>query len=198
MKKIIFLAFILLASSASFSQKKKKTTAKKAVKTSYFAKADNLTAEIKTGNFQLTIAENGKPKDAIIIKNVGANFTPTDCKLIAFTASGTKLYLLAWTEKTINKTDLKTEEITIINSVIYEIASKKQVFSNTQSTNHITEKVFLDKLKNASETQERMSRQGFEFVLNADGTISLKNKTQENKLAYNVDAMEFGEAKKKK
>ena len=41
--------------------------------------------------------------------------------------------------------------------------------------------VFLDKLKNASETQERMRREGFEFFLNADGTITQKNKTQENK-----------------
>ena len=80
---------------------------------------------------------------------------------------------------------------------MYEIPNKKQVFSNTQTTNHIVEIVFLDKLKNASETQERIRREGFEFILNADGTITQKNKTQENKWKYNPATFEFVDAKKK-
>jgi hypothetical protein len=104
---------------------------------------------------------------------------------------------LSWTEKTLNKTDLKTEDITTVYSNVYEITSKKQVFYNTQLTNHIVEKVFLDRLKNASETQERMRREGFEFTLNADGTITQKNKTQENKLIYDATKMEFVNSKKK-
>jgi len=120
-----------------------------------------------------------------------------DCKLSSFTAGGTKLYLLTWSEKSGAKTDLKTEDITTIYSVVYEIASKKQVFSNTQMTNHITEKVFLDKLKNASETQEKIRREGFEFKLNPDGSISQKGKTQENKYTYDVAKIEYVPAKKK-
>jgi hypothetical protein len=198
MKKIILLTLVALVSVNSFAQKKKKAVAKKPAATSYLAKVDNLTAEVKGGNFQITISENGKPKDAIIVKSADAKFTPSDCKLTSFTASGTKLYLLVWTEKTMNKTDLKTEDITTIYSNVYEITSKKQVFYNTQLTNHIVEKVFLDRLKNASETQERMRREGFEFILNADGTITQKNKTQENKWVYKADVMEFVDAKKKK
>ena len=75
---------------------------------------------------------------------------------------------------------------------------KKQVFSNTQITNKITEIVFLDRLKTASETQEKVRREGFEFVLNPDGTLIQRSKTQENKWVYDKDKMEFVDAKKKK
>lgn len=195
MKKIVLFALIALCSITSYSQKKK-ATVKKATTTTkgVLAKVDNLVAEVKAGSFQITI----DGKDAIVVKPVDVKFTPTDVKLTPFTASGTKLYLLSWTEKTLNKTDLKTEDITTVYSNVYEITSKKQVFYNTQLTNHIIEKVFLDKLKNASETQERMRREGFEFFLNADGTITQKNKTQENKWVYDAAKMEFIDAKKKK
>ena len=195
MKKIVFITLIALCSITSYSQKKKGTV-KKAAATSkgVLAKVDNLVAEIKTGNFQLTI----DGKDAITIKPVDAKFTPTDVKLTSFMASGIKLYLLAWTEIAQNKTELKTEDITTIYSNVYEITTKKQVFNNTQLTNHIVEKVFLDRLKNASETQEKMRREGFEFILNPDGSITQKNKTQENKWSYDATKMEFVDAKKKK
>lgn len=194
MKKFVLFTLIALCSITSYSQKKK-STVKKAVTTSkgVLAKVDNLVAEVKAGNFQLTI----DGKDAIVVKPADAKFAPTDVKLKSFTASGVKLYLLSWTEKTLNKTDLKTEDITTVYSNVYEITSKKQVFYNTQLTNHIVEKVFLDRLKNASETQERMRREGFEFTLNADGTITQKNKTQENKLIYDATKMEFVNSKKK-
>jgi hypothetical protein len=201
MKKIILIVLIALVGTASYAQKKKKTGAKKATTTvaakGVLAKIDNLIVEIKTGNFQVTINENGKQKDAITVKTVDAKFAPTNTKLSSFTASGTKLYLLTWTEVVQIKTDLKTENITNIYSIVYEIASKKQVFSNTQTTNHIVEKVFLDKLKTASETQEKIRREGFEFILNADGTITQKNKTQVNNWVYDATKMDFVNAKKK-
>jgi len=195
MKKFVFFTLIVLCGLSSYSQKKK-GVAKKAVIASkgVLAKADNLVAEIKTGNFQLTI----DAKDAIVIKPADSKFAPTDVKLTPFTSSGIKLYVLIWTEKTINKTDLKTEDITIVYSNVYEISSKKQVFYNTQLTNHSVEKVFLDRLKTASETQERMRREGFEFFLNTDGTITQKNKTQENKWIFEATKMEYIDAKKKK
>lgn len=195
MKKIILLVALSFVLATAVGQKKKATAASKA--TVGLAKADNLVAEVKSGNFQLTITENGKPKDAIVIKTADAKFTPTNCKLTSFTASGTKLYLLTWTEVTQNKTDLKTEDITTIYSNIYEISSKKLVFYNTQLTNHITEKVFLDKMKQVSETQEKMRREGFEFTLNPDGSVKQKNKTQENKLVYDAAKMEYVDSRKK-
>lgn len=187
---------VLLLSISNYGQKKKAATATKT--TPVLAKVDNLVAEIKGGNFQVTINENNKPKDAIVVKTADAKFTPTDCKLTAFKANGVTLYLLNWTEKALNKTDLKTENITTIYSRVYEVATKTEVFSNYQTTNNIVEKVFLDKLKNASETQEKIRREGFEFILNPDGSIVQKNKTQENKWVYDAKAVKYIDAKKKK
>lgn len=194
MKKFVLFTLIALCSVTSYSQKKKAIVTKAVASSKVvLAKVDNLVAEIKDGNFQLTI----DGKEAIVVKPADAKFAPTNVKLKSFTPNGVKLYLLSWTEKTLNKTDLKTEDITTVYSNVYEITSKKQVFYNTQLTNHIVEKVFLDRLKNASETQERVRKEGFEFTLNTDGTITQKNKSQENKLIYDATKMEFVNSKKK-
>ena len=105
MKKIILILLISIYSVSSFSQKKK--TTKAVIASPVLAKVDNLVVEVKSGSFQLTINENGKPKDAIIVKAADAKFTPTDCKLVSFKASGATLYMLSWTEKYQTKTDLK-------------------------------------------------------------------------------------------
>ena len=197
MKRIFLIVLVTIFSFSTFAQKNK-TPVKKAVSSSNsqgsFAKIDNLVVENKSGNFQITI----EGKDAITIKKTDSKFAPLNTKITSFTASGIKLYLLQWTEITQNKTDLKTENITLNFSNVYDISSKKQVFNNTELSNHIVEKVFLDRLKNASETQERMRREGFAFTLNADGSITQKNKTQENKWVYDATKMEYVDAKKKK
>jgi ABC-type uncharacterized transport system ATPase subunit len=186
MKKVVLLVCVALLSVNGFSQKKKAASAGGG-----FAKIENLVAEVKNGNFQVTINENGKAKDAMIVKAVDGNFAPTNTKLSFYDVKGVRLYLLTWAEKVTTKTDLKTEEINTIYTIIYEIKAKKQVFSNTQITTNITEKVFLDKLKNASETQQRIRREGFEFTLNPDGTITQKSKKQENKWMYDADKAEY-------
>lgn len=199
MKQLLILLAIALSTTTGFAQKKKtpvKST--KTATTSSTAKVDNLTAEIKGKTFQLTIAEKGKSADAITVKELVGDVKPADIKLSGFTANGTKLYLLQWTEKSNIKTDIKTEDITMIYSVIYEIPNKKQVFSNYQKTTNIVEKVFLDRNKTASETQEKVRREGFEFVLNPDGSVTQKSKNQENKWTYDVALQEFVDAKKKK
>ena len=190
MKKVILLVCVTILSINSFAQKMK-VVAKKPPVSSGYAKVDNLVAEVKNGNWQVTISDKGKPNDALIVKAVDVSFAPTNCKLSSFMATGVKLYLLSWTEFSSTKSDIKTEDKTMVYSVIYEIVSKKQVFSNYQLTNHITEKVFLDKNKTASETQEKIRREGFEFMLNPDGTVSQKNKTQQNNLVYDKEKMEF-------
>lgn len=108
----------------------------------------------------------------------------------SFTASGVKLYLLTWTELSTTKSTNKTEEKTTIYSVIYEITTKKQVYSNYQLTNHITEKVSLGGT-GAFETQEKMRREGFEFTLNSDGSVTQKNKTQQTTYVYDKVKIEF-------
>lgn len=192
MKKIFLFVCIGLLTVNSYSQKKKVAAKKPATTTSALPKLDNLQVEVKGGKFQIAIVEKGKPADAMVVKEDVTGFKPIDCKLSSFTASGVKLYLLTWTEINTITTGDKTEERTTVYSVIYEIAAKKQVFSNYQLTNHITEKVFLDKLRTASETQEKIRREGFEFVLNPDGSITQKSKTQQNTMFYNKEKMEFG------
>lgn len=197
MKKIVFLLTIVMFVNVSFGQKKKAVTKKSVASKTSSVKVDNLTAEIKGKTFQVTIAEKGKSSDAITVKELNDDLKPSDIKLTSFTASGTKLYLLQWTEKSSTKTDLKTEDITTIYSVVYEITNKKQVFSNFEKTNNIVEKVFLDRLKNASETQEKIRREGFVFTLNSDGSITQKSKNQENKWVFDAVKIDYVDAKKK-
>ncbi len=195
MKKTALLILILLCTAISYGQKKKakgKAPAKSA--STALAKADNLTAEIIKGNFFLFIS-NKNTKDTIGIKTVDANSLPKDCTIKPFTAKGIPLYLLTWTEETTTKTDLKTEIKTTLFSEVYDVSTKTKLFSNQQSTTNITEKVFLDRLKNASETQERVRREGFEFILTPEGDIQQKNKTQQNTFAFNATDKKYVEGK---
>ena len=191
MKKIfLFVCFTLLCVNG-YSQKKKGGAKKPTTTVAAFPKLDNLTTEVKNGNFQIAISEKGKSGDLLVVKAVDASFKPTDCKLSSFTANGVKLYLLTWTELSVIKSGSKTEDKTTIYNVIYEITAKKQVYSNYQLTNHITEIVSLGGTA-ASETQEKIRREGFEFILNADGSVTQKGKNQTVTLSYNKDKMEFG------
>lgn len=195
MKKTTFLLLLLLTAAFSYGQKKgskKKAAAKPA--SAALAKADNLTAEVVKGNFYLFINNKAK-KDTIGIKTVDEKNSPKNCTLKGFTAKGTPLYLLTWTEEITTKTELKTEVRTILFSEVYDTASKTKLFSNQQTTTNITEKVFLDRLKNASETQEKVRREGFEFVLTPEGDIVQKNKTQQNTFAFNATDKKYVEGK---
>jgi len=189
MKNIFLFLCVGLLTLNSFSQKKI-SSSKAPSSASALPKVDNLQVEIKNGKFQVTISEKGKTNDILIIKDVDAAFTPKDCKLSSFIASGVKLYLLTWTELSTTKSTNKTEEKTTIYSVIYEITTKKQVYSNYQLTNHITEKVSLGGT-GAFETQEKMRREGFEFTLNSDGSVTQKNKTQQTTFVYDKVKIEF-------
>ncbi|MGV3696001.1 hypothetical protein [Flavobacterium sp.] len=190
MKRIILLLCIGLLSFNGFAQKKKAPAKKTGTTASALPKLDNLQVEIKGGNFQVAINEKGKPADAMVVKAADASFAPKDCKLSSFTASGVKLYLLTWTELNKVVTGKKTEDKTTTYNVIYEIASKKQVYSNYQLINHITEVVSLGGTA-ATETQEKIRREGFEFVLNADGSVTQKSKSQQTTFVYDKDKMEF-------
>jgi len=194
MKKIfLFLCFGLLTFTG-FSQKKAST--KKSTSTaSVLPKLDNLQVEVKGGKFQVVISEKGKANDALVVKEVTNGFAPNECKLGSFMANGVKLYLLNWTELSQTKSAKKTEDKTTIYSVIYEITSKKQVYSNYQLTNYITEIVSLGGTT-ATETKEKMRREGFEFTLNPDGSVTQKNKTQQSTFVYDKEKMEFISKKK--
>lgn len=192
MKNILFLLSLLFAFSC-YGQKRKSVSSKSVVS---FAKIENLQVEIKNENFQLTLLDKGKEVDALVIKKAG-DMVPIATKITPFTANGTRLYLVTWTEKTNTKTDLKTEDKLVVFSYVYNLATKKEIFFNTQLTNNIVEKVFLDRNKTASETQTRIRREGYEFSLNPDGTLTQKTAKQLNKWKYDLATDSFIDAKKK-
>lgn len=189
MKKFILILLFATLPTVIYAQKKKPVAKSSASTSSTLAKADNITAELVKGNFYISIA--GTPKDTMQLRKVADKVTVSDCKLTAFKASGTSLYLVSWSEKSMVKTDLKTEEITEIHATIFDASTKNKALQNIQKTTKITEKVFLDKLKTASETQEKMRREGFEFNLNPDGSVTLKNKGRDTKMVYNATEKKY-------
>jgi hypothetical protein len=192
MKKILLFVCVALLGVNGYSQKKKGAAPKPkpTAAASALPKVDNLQVEIKGGKFQIVVSEKGKTSEMLVVKEVDAAFKPENCKLSPFTASGVKLYLLTWTEKSKLTAGKKTEDKTTVYNVIYEVVSRKQVYSNYQLTNHITEVVSLGGTA-ATETQEKVRREGFEFVLNPDGSVTQKGKNQQTSFVYDKDKMEF-------
>ena len=193
MKKVFCLFIVCFIVVNSFAQKKKSVANKSA--SNILAKSDNVSAENINNTFYV-FANNGKLKDTLSKKNI--TNTPTDCKISSFTAKGNKLYTLTWIEKTTTQSTNKSEEKTLNNTEIFDVKLKAKVFSNIQTATKTTEKVFLDRLKNASETQERMRNEGFVVSILPTGDLSLKTKTQENKMTYDIVAKKFIDIKGKK
>lgn len=189
MKKIVLLVLVSIFCTSVYSQKKKKVIPKKETSV-VLAKADNLSAEIVKESFYLFI-NSGAKKDTLVLKTIDVNNVPTECKIMPFKAKAISLYLITWVEKATSKSDFKTEEVVNVYSEIFDVVTKTQVFANTQTTTNIIEKVFLDKLKNASEMQQKIRREGLEFKLNPDGTVTLKSKKKENKMTYHPIEKKF-------
>ncbi len=194
MKKT-FLLILLSVFCLNLSAQKKKKVNAKITKTNVLAKSENITVEIVKNNFNIYIL-NGKIKDSVTVKTIGAT-NPVDCKLKSFSTKGNKFYLLTYVEKSLVQNPNKTEDITITSSEIFDILAKTKIYSNIQKSTKITEKVFLDKLKNASETQEKMRNEGYSFTLLQDGDISLNSKSKSSKLTYDVVTKQYSEPKKK-
>ena len=92
-----------------------------------------------------------------------------------------------WIENSvIGDAKTKIENITKVNNDIWELAARNQALSNTQTTTNIKEIVYLDRLKNASETQERNRKEGLEFILQPNGDVTLFTKTVTNTMNYNA------------
>ena len=191
MKKIVLIFAILLITAPSFSQKKGKAKNKKITKTAItLANTTNVIFEMnkKNGLNQLYLL-TGAAKDTLLIKSIAESIIilPTSCKLKSFTAGATPLLNVTWVENSvIGDAKTKIENITKVNNDIWELATRNQALSNTQTTTNIKEIVFLDRLKNASETQERNRKEGFEFVLQPNGDVQLSNKSSTNIMNYNI------------
>ena len=186
MKKAILIVLIMLCSSHSIMAQKKKIS-KNAPVSSALAKSENVTVEMINKNLTVIRANSGVKKDSVMLKIFVENSKPIAVKITPFTAKGKKLFLISWSENVVTTTKLKTEDAIIIFSEIVNFETKSKVLSNTQTTVNITEMHYLDSKQTVSETVQKVRREGSELVLNPDGDVSLKNKTRENKLTFNVD-----------
>jgi hypothetical protein len=193
MKKIILIALVSVFCTSVYSQKKK--TQKKASSTTALAKSDNATAEILKNNFCLSI--NSKTtKDTIVIKSIDPLNLPTGVKISNYTTKGFPLCLVTWIEKNVTTTKLKTTSATKTYSEIFDLATKTKVFSNSQTLTNIKEIHFLDTKQTVSETIERNQNEGFVFMLKPTGDISLKTKTQENKMGFDLNTKKYVASRK--
>jgi len=202
MKKILLLLAVVFISNIGFSQKSKKTAAKPAsAGRTVLAKTGGMTAELfkSKSDYQLYVLVNNKEKDTLSLKtfpaatakeNLPANFAMT-----AFTSKGTPLYSLSWTEKSFTEIPDKREDKTTTVTEIWNVATKTQLHSNVQVSTKITEILWLDKGKNASQTSEKIRNEGFAMTLSPEGDIVLKNKTQENKLVYDAAENKYNPVK---
>lgn len=190
MKKTFLLIALTLITLTGYSQKKK-GGGKAAAGTS--AKTENVSLELKGSKMIVTVDNAGK-KEELFSKPVESSRKVSEAKVTKFNTQGTDLFYISWKEEGNIKTDLKKEDATAIVSEIWDVNSKTQMIGNTQTTTHIVEKVFLDKLKNASETQERMRREGFEFLMQPNGDFILKDKKGETKYSYNATDKKYSAA----
>ncbi len=192
MKKIIFILALVLLSNSIHAQKKKPiyTTA------SVLAKADHLSVEyIKNKLVLFSILKNAK-KDTIFSRTIENNIKPLDCKIIAFKVKDTQLYQVSWSENAVSETKDKREDKTQFHNEIWEINSKTLALGNIQTNTKIKETLYLDKLKNATQTSEKVRNEGLVFSLTPTGDVILKTKTQENKLTYDPTLKKYVMKKK--
>jgi hypothetical protein len=185
MKKSILFLTILFTLTSTFGQKKK---ASKSAGSSSLVKLNNLSVALIQNNLYLFIENKGAKKDTILLRKYDAKGNPTECKITAFKTKGTPLHLISWSEKSATETKDKTENKTMQYNEIWNIKVKAKAFSNLQATTKIKEIQYLDKLKNASQTVDKIRNEGLAFTLTKEGDVYLKNKTQENTLSYNASS----------
>ncbi len=188
MKKLLLL--LLICATPVMAQKKKRATAKKAAPVTVLATMDNISAQLVGNHFAL-FNNKGAAKDTMFYKVADLKNPPSDVKIMTFMAKDTKLYAVMWNEKKVTTTKLKTEDATIMNTEIWEPVSRTQVLANSQTTVNIKEIHFLDAGQNASETIEKVRREGNELTINKDGSVIQKNKTQQTTLEYNPQAKQY-------
>ena len=191
MKKLIFLFAVLLISTLSIAQKGKSNAVAKNI---VLSKVDNISAQIITVNKEkkVVLFVKNETTDTLEVKNaIPNNFKPENFTIKSFTTNGKKLYHITWVEKINTVTKLKTETGLILEDQIWDIETKTLLLGNTHKALNIKEKIFLDANKTASHDVEKNRKEGFDFVLNADGSFNLSTKTQKSVYVYNTESKKY-------
>lgn len=190
-----------MIAGVSFAQKKK-TPAKATTSKNVLTKNGTMSVELLKGKdaYRLYLLNGvGKKADTVSLERYAFDPKATNVKLALpenltitpFTAKGTKLYNITWLEKSLTEIPDKKEDATRTVSQIWSLDSKAQLHSNVQTATKITEILYLDKGKNASQTSEKMRNEGFALTVANDGDLILKNRTQENRMTYDVATGKF-------
>jgi len=194
MKKL-FLLLILLVSTIGFAQKGKAKSKSAATKNVVLTKVDNISVEIiseKSGKRVVLFVKNEDKVDTLEVKKLEkTDFKPTGFVVKSFSTQGKKFYHVNWKEQVKTDTKLKKETADIIEDQLWDTQTKTLLLGNTQKSSHIKETVFLDKNKTASHDVEKKRSEGFEFMLNADGSFVLKTKTQNSVYVYNASSNKY-------
>lgn len=188
MYKISVLLILCLSFNINYSQKKKSS---KKITGVTLAKIDNIRAEVSNNNFYLLIVNKEVSNDTIQLKKIQDPKLLLECKITPFTAKGIKLYNLSWLESSSIISPSKTEDSSSIYNEIFDVFSKEILISNVQSVIKIKGTNFVDKDQSATQTIQKVRNAGFMLNVTNEGDIILKNKTQENKLTYNLIDKKF-------
>ena len=191
MKKL-FLLLVLLVSAVGFAQKGK---GKPAAKNVVLTTVDNISAEIiseKTGKgVVLFVKQEGKVDTLEVKKLDKVDFKPTNFTVKSFTTQGKTFYHVNWKEEIKTDTKLKKENGFVTEDQIWDTETKTLLLGNVHKSSHIKETIFLDANKTASHDVEKNRSEGFEFILNADGSFVLKTKTQNSTYVYNTASSKY-------
>ncbi len=191
MKKL-FLLLVLLVSAVGFAQKGK---GKSATKNVILTTVDNISAEIiseKTGKRVVLFVKKEGKVDTLEVKKLDkVDFKPTNFTIKSFTTQGKKFYHVNWKEEIKTDTKLKKENGFVTEDQIWDTETKTLLLGNVHKSSHIKETIFLDANKTASHDVEKKRSEGFEFILNADGSFVLKTKTQNSTYVYNTASSKY-------
>lgn len=194
MKKL-FLLLILLVSTIGFAQKGKAKAKPTATKNVVLTKVDNISAEViseKSGKRVVLFVKNEDKVDTLEVKVLEkTDFKPTGFVVKSFSTQGKKFYHVNWKEEIKIDTKLKKENGVVTEDQLWDTETKTLLLGNTQKSSHIKETIFLDANKTASHDVEKNRNEGFEFMLNADGSFNLKTKTQNSTYVYNVATSKY-------
>ena len=198
---MLFAALSMAVATAS-GQKAKKTVKAGAVSKTVVGKGPNITAELLKGKdaYRLYLLNGvGKKADTVSLERFAFDPKAANAKVVLpenltitpFSAKGAKLHNITWTEKSLTEVPDKKEDATRTVTQIWDLTNKVQLHSNVQTATKITEILYLDKGRNASQTSEKMRNEGFNLAVLPDGDLVLKNRTQENRMSYDAATGKF-------
>jgi len=128
--KFIFIAFLLISSNG-FAQKAKKTVPKKNVIIGSYENATAVLVPLNKGSQLVLFVKNETSTDTLVLKkSENTNFSPANFNCKKVSVSGVTLFHVSWEELILVDTKLKKESTLFTENQLWNVISKKQVFSN--------------------------------------------------------------------